>query len=62
MPASLARWGVDLQHGVERLPWQHVRHRVMERRVRIAPHASRHRSRAGAGEFESATQKGLYGA
>jgi hypothetical protein len=48
-----------LQHGFARFPCQHVRHRIMDRRVRIVPHASRHRSRAGVGEFDQAQQKGL---
>jgi hypothetical protein len=49
----------NLQHGFDRLPWQHVRHRVMDRRVRIVPHASHHRSRAGVVAFDQAKQQGL---
>jgi hypothetical protein len=48
-----------LQHGVERFPCLHVRHRVMDRRVRIGPHASRHRARAGVAAFDQAKQQGL---
>ena len=59
MPASLARWGIDLQHGFDRFSCQHVRHRVMDRRVRSLPHALRKRSRAGAVECNEAQQKGL---
>jgi hypothetical protein len=49
----------NLQHGFDRFPCQHVRHRVMDRCVRIVPHESRHRSRAGVVEFDQAKQKGL---
>ena len=48
-----------LQHGFARFPGQHVRHRVMDHRVRIVPHASRHRSRAGVGACDQAQQQGL---
>ena len=51
--------GPHLQHGCDPFPWQHVRHRVMGRRVRIGPHASRHRSRAGVGACDQAKQEGL---
>ena len=57
---SLSPAGVPhLQHGFARLPWQPVRHRVMDRRGRIVPHASRHRSRASVVACDQTRQQGL---
>src|SRR5262245_25240483 len=59
-PQAWALGGADLQHGFDGSAGQHVRHGVVDRRVRIVSYQLLNRQLASAGEVNQARQKGLH--
>ena len=58
-PQAWALGGADLQHGFDGSAGQHVRHGIVDRRVRIVSYQPLNRQLASAVEVNQARQKGF---